>query len=100
MLKNILLVTGVAFMLAGCWGDERVMEWNSFIYPDKNNTKRSIKSPMKFDTLEECRDASIEQISKRKMIGIATYKCGLNCAYHDGMKTEICEKMMSPVKGK
>ena len=100
MLKNILLATCVAFILNGCFWGDKVEEWNSFIYPDKTDTKKSIKSPMKFNSLEECKEVSIDQIKQKNLLGIATYKCGLNCSYHEGMKLEVCEKMMTPAKEK
>lgn len=100
MLKNMLLATCFAFIVSGCFWGDKVEEWNSFIYPNKNETKKFIKSPMKFDTLQKCKEVSLDQIKQKNLQGIATYKCGLNCSYHEGMKTEVCEKMMSPAKEK
>ena len=42
MLRNLLLITTAAFLFNGCFGSEDEKKWNSFIYPDKTNTKRSL----------------------------------------------------------
>lgn len=96
MFKNLLLATTALFLLSGCFGGPQEEKWSAFIYPDKNNTKRNMKSPMTFETLQECKDESIKQIDRMNLKGSATFKCGLNCEFHDGMKVEICEKMLAP----
>ena len=49
---------------------------------------------MTFPTLEECKKTSIFEIQKQNLENISTFKCGLNCKYHYGMKMEICQKML------
>lgn len=98
MLKNLALLSLTAFLLNGCFGEKKEEKWTAFIYPDKENSKRSVKSPITFKTLQECKDASIEQINNQNLQGSAIFKCGLNCNFHDGMKIEICEKMLSSVE--
>lgn len=99
MYKNLLLLTTTALLLSGCWGEKPDEKWHSFIYPDKTNTKRSLKSPIFFNNLQECQDESIKQLEILNVINLGTYKCGLNCEFHDGMKLEVCEKMLAaPVK--
>lgn len=95
MFKNILLITCFAFVINGCFGGDTEEKWTAFIYPDKNDTKKNIKSPMTFPTLEECKKASVLEIKKQNLEDIAMFKCGLNCKYHDGMKMEICQEMLS-----
>ena len=54
---------------------------------------------MTFSTLQECQDESKKQLAILKVSDLGTYKCGLNCEFHDGMKLEVCEKMLAaPVK--
>lgn len=96
MIKNLLAITCVAVLLSGCFGEKKEEKWISFIYPDKENTKRSLKSPVTFSTLQECKDQTIDQMKKMKITETGTFKCGLNCEFHDGMKLEICEKMLAP----
>lgn len=98
MIKNLLITCCTVFLLSGCFGGEKEEKWTAFIYPDKENTKKNIKSPMTFATLQECKEVSILEIKKQNLEDIATFKCGLNCKYHDGMKLEICEKMLSSVE--
>jgi|GEM_PF-820238 len=99
MYKNLLLLTATALLLSGCWGEKPEEKWHSFIYPDKENTKRSLKSPMVFKNLLECQEESKKQLAILKVTDLGTYKCGLNCEFHDGMKLEVCEKMLAaPVK--
>jgi len=98
MIRNLLLATCATILLTGCIGGEKKEEWSAFIYPDKENTKRNMKSPMTFSSLKECKEASLLQIEKQGIKDFATFKCGLNCSFHDGMKLEICEKMLAPTE--
>ncbi|MEZ4693066.1 MAG: hypothetical protein R2837_03485 [Aliarcobacter sp.] len=98
MIKNLLITCCTVFLLSGCFGGEKEEKWTAFIYPNKEDTKKNIKSPMTFATLQECKEVSILEIKKQNLEDIATFKCGLNCKYHDGMKLEICEKMLSSVE--
>ena len=97
MFRNIVFVAFITFLFAGCFG-ERETKWTSFIYPEKNDTKKFVKSPMTFASLEECKKVSILEIKNQNLEGLASFKCGLNCKYHDGMKMEICEEMLSSVE--
>ncbi|MFY9089066.1 hypothetical protein [Arcobacter aquimarinus] len=98
MIKNLLITCCTVFLLSGCFGGEKEEKWTAFIYPNKEDTKKNVKSPMTFATLQECKEVSILEIKKQNLEDIATFKCGLNCKYHDGMKLEICEKMLSSVE--
>ena len=95
MFKNLLLLTTATVLFTGCFGDPKEEKWNSFIYPDKNNNKRSLKSPMTFKSLQECQQESEKQLQKLNIVDVGTYKCGLNCSFHEGMKLEVCEKMLA-----
>lgn len=93
MKKSIIVAALSVLFLAGCLGgDNSKQEWTSLIYPDKENTKRSKASGV-FNTLEECKKASISELEKLGLSTRGTYQCGLNCSYHEGMKVEICEKL-------
>ena len=97
MVRSILLAVVATLFLSGCFSGEEQEEqkWHSFIYPDKSNTKRNLKSPMYFSSLEECKEESIKQLERMELTGIGTFKCGLNCEFHDGMQLEVCEKMLA-----
>lgn len=92
MIKNILLLSITIFILSGCMGKEKKEEWTAWIYPDKQNTKRSLKGNT-FKTLEECRKSSLLKMKELDIENSGDYNCGLNCKFHEGMKTEVCEKM-------
>ena len=53
MLKSLLLASCAVFLLSGCFGGEREEKWTAFIYPDKEDTKKNIKSPITFATLKD-----------------------------------------------
>lgn len=89
--KTIIFTILAAFLFSGC-GELPEQEWTSLIYPDKNNSKRNKKSGI-YNTLEECKQASILELDKLGFKDRGDYKCGLNCNYHEGMKVDICEKM-------
>ena len=92
MVKTVIFVTLTGFLFAGCFGNsDSKNEWTALIYPDKENTKRSKKHGI-YKSVEECRKASIEELSNLNLTNRGTYKCGLNCDYHEGMKVDICEK--------
>ncbi|AXH15242.1 hypothetical protein CRU99_03915 [Malaciobacter mytili] len=90
MLKLALVATSTIFLFSGCFNQNVKEEWTSFIYPDKENTKRSMKSGV-YATLNECKEASL---NKLKSLGLeGDYICGLNCTFNEEMKTEVCKKM-------
>ncbi|BAK73621.1 MAG: hypothetical protein AB7S49_12615 [Arcobacter sp.] len=93
MFKNILIMSCLIFLLNGCFGEKKEEKWTAFIYPKKEDTKNKIKSPITFTSLEECKKVSILEIKNQNLENIASFNCGLNCIYHDGMKLDICEKM-------
>lgn len=95
MIRNLILVIGCLFIFTGCVGGQKEEKWTAFIYPDKNDSKKNIKSPITFASLDECKKASIFEIKNQNLENIAFFKCGLNCSYHEGMKLEICEQMLS-----
>jgi hypothetical protein len=97
MFKNLILIGCTAFLLNGCFGKKKEEKWTAFIYPNKEDVKKNIKSPMTFGSLEECKQTSILEIKNQKLEKIAFFKCGLNCTYHEGMKVEVCEEMLSSV---
>jgi hypothetical protein len=97
MYKNLIFIGCIAILLNGCFGEKKEEKWSAFIYPDKTDSKKNIKSPMTFNTLEECKKVSLLEIKNQNLEGIASFKCGLNCSYHEGMKLQICEKMLSSI---
>ena len=97
MIKNLLFVSILATLFSGCiGGGEKEEKWTSFIYPDKENTKRHVKSPMTFKSLKQCTEESVKQMEILQLKDVGLFKCGLNCTYHEGMKSEICAQMLAP----
>lgn len=95
MFKKILFFSSLVFLLTGCFNEKKEEKWTAFIYPKKEDTKNKIKSPITFSSLEECKKVSILEIKKQNLENIASFNCGLNCIYHEGMKLDICEKMLN-----
>lgn len=93
MFKKLLLASLLAILFSGCFGEEKPATWTLYIYPDKANTKRKMIIPVKFNSLESCRKASVDVLSEKDLSQFGTYECGKNCEYHDGMKLDICEEM-------
>lgn len=98
MFKNLILIIYCTILFTGCFSDKKEEKWNAFIYPNKEDLKKNIKSPMTFKSLEECKQVSIFEIKKQKLEEIALFKCGLNCTYHEGMKLQVCEQMISSIE--
>ncbi|XPV69968.1 MAG: hypothetical protein ACNI25_05180 [Halarcobacter sp.] len=93
MKKIVLLSVLLSLLLTGCiGGGDSKKEWSALIYPDKNNTKRSKKIGV-YPKLEQCQEASKAELVKLGLETSGTYKCGLNCKYHEGMKVDICESL-------
>lgn len=92
MGKIFIFASILTIVFTGCIGDVEEKEWTSLIYPDKNNTKRSKKHGI-YNSLEECKKASKEELTKLDLLKRGSFQCGLNCEYHEGMKLDICEKM-------
>lgn len=90
-IKTLVLTSLVLILFTACFGEVTPKEWTSLIYPDKQNTKRSKKNGI-YPTLEECRKASLLELSNLKLEEKGTYNCALNCTFHEGMKVEICEE--------
>ncbi len=90
-LKKILTLICVMILFSSC-GNRTKDQWTSWIYPDKNNTKRSMNNGV-YDTLKICKISSLLKLKKLNMSTSGTYDCGLNCAFHNGMNTQICSEM-------
>ncbi len=97
MYKSLIFILGT-FIFSGCFGEQEAEKWTAFLYPNKNEMNKNIKSPMVFKSLEECKKASILQLEKLQLLDIGTFKCGLNCTYHEGMQKEICSKLLAEKK--
>ena len=74
MVKNLLLISCATILLNGCFGGEKEEKWTAFIYPIKEDTKKYVKSPITFNSLEECKKVSILEIQNQKLENIAFFK--------------------------
>lgn len=95
-MKILILSVMALFLLTGCLGqDGQATEgvWTSFIYPDKTNIKRSMEYG-KFETLETCTQASVKKLNELGLSQRGFIECGLNCSFHEGMKTLVCERVV------
>ena len=97
MKKVLFFAIFASIILTGCFGgqQEEVQPentWTSLIFPDINNEKRSKKHGI-YSTLEQCQEASKKELARLDLTTRGTYKCGLNCSYHEGMKLDVCESL-------
>lgn len=95
-MRTLYLGLVAAFLFTGCLGgSEQNSEgtWTSFIYPDKQNLKRSMEYGQ-FNTLDECTQASVKKINELGLAQRGFIECGLNCSFHEGMKTLVCERVV------
>ena len=94
-MKTFLFTVALVAIFAGCQEGKISSNevWTSFIYPDKTNIKRSMEYN-KFNSLSECKTASGLKLKELDLTARGFYECGLNCAYNDGMKTLICERVV------
>jgi hypothetical protein len=95
-MKKYFLGLAILTLLVGCSSKENKGEgvWTSLIYPDKNNPKRNMEYG-KFPNLQMCQKASYDKLKSMELLSRGYSECGLNCSFHEGMKTLICEEMVT-----
>lgn len=91
-----LLPIIVSLIFAGCNVENNSVSevWTAFVFPNKVNTKRSIQVGQ-FPSLEICQKNALIKLEEINAVEIGFVECGLNCSFHDGMKTTICERMVT-----
>lgn len=93
ILKTIILTSLTSLVLTSCMDTKEVeKEWTSFVYPDKQNKKRSVKIGV-YESLEQCQEASKKKLIEIQAEKIGFYKCGYGCAFNKAMKSDICKRM-------
>lgn len=92
MIKNILFISIIVSIFTGCFSSSGEEKWTIYIYPDKDNTKRTLIAPVKFPTYEICKKEAELFLEEKGLVTKGSYKCGKNCKFHDGMKLDICEE--------
>tara|TARA_B100002003_G_scaffold8397_1_gene7413 strand:- start:476 stop:754 length:279 start_codon:yes stop_codon:yes gene_type:complete len=84
---SILLLV-VVLSLSGCFHEK----WEGFVYPNKNDLTAHINIGI-YETLDQCRTASLQTLSRLHAIKSGDYECGLNCKWGAGIGSiKICEK--------
>lgn len=84
-----------ASLFCSCSKNQKEENWTSYIYPDKNHKKRSLKLEKEYKSIEECKDSSKKYLMENQLKSNGFFKCGLNCKYNENMKIEICERMVT-----
>ena len=79
--RSIIFVLICSTALIGCSKDN----WDGYVYPDKNNLSDHIYVG-RFDSLEACRDASVEKLRSINALNKGDYECGRNC------KNGVCKE--------
>ena len=78
----------VVLIFSGCFKEE----WEGFVYPNKNDLTVH-KNIGVFKTLEQCRSASFNMLSRLNASESGDYECGLNCEWGAGIGSiKICKK--------
>lgn len=90
-MKTYFLIIIFSFLFTACSTQNKKDSWSSFIFPDKNNTKRSIILKEKFINQNTCKNSSKQYIKQSKFIN-AKYICSLNCSFNKNLNMQICEK--------
>ena len=86
-IKMVLIISSV-LILSSCFSEQ----WEGFVYPDKNNLTVH-QGVGVYESLEACRAASLELLSRISSIEKGDYECGLNCKSENGFSVvKICEK--------
>ncbi len=86
--QRIILIVLSALLLSSCFKEE----WEGFVYPDKNDLTIH-KSIGVYESLESCREASWEMLSRMNSLERGDYECGLNCEYRSNLGgIKVCEK--------
>jgi hypothetical protein len=85
---TMLLVISSALLLSSCFKEE----WEGFVYPNKNDLTAHRNIGV-YESLESCRAASHDMLSRISSINKGDYECGLNCEYRSDMGSiKICER--------
>jgi len=89
MNKFIPLISlSLCIVLCACSNDQ----WEGFVYPNKNNL-RVHRNIGVYESLESCRAAAWDMLSRISSIENGDYECGLNCEYRSDMgDIKVCEK--------
>ncbi len=82
-----LVIIIIALILAGCGRDK----WDGHVYPNKYDLSQAIYIG-EFDSLEDCREASLEMLENLNAFEMGEYECGKNCKPSDYGDILICEE--------
>lgn len=96
-MKFLFSAIALVFIFSGCTSSEKGsdnQEWTLFIFPDKNNSKRSMKQGV-YPSLKMCQEASNAKLIQIDALEAGFSECGLNCSFHEGMKSVICERVVT-----
>lgn len=77
----------LSIFLISCGGEK----WEGFVYPNKNDLTAD-KYIGTYGSLESCRAAAWEMLSKISSMEAGDYECGLNCKPSDFGDIKVCEK--------
>ena len=75
------------FASLGC-GKER---WSGYVFPDRNNLLVN-RTVGEFQSLEACKDASMETLQEMNATQNGYYECGKNCKSGSDYYLRDCEK--------
>ncbi len=83
-----LLLLILTLVFSGCFKEE----WEGVVYPNENDFY-DYKYIGVYKSLESCRAAALDTLSRLNPTERGDYECGLNCKYKDGMGSiRVCEK--------
>ena len=87
---RIALAAFTALLLHGCSGEQ----WQGFVYSDSAD-RRTQHHLGSYDTLEHCRDATLDYLQAHDSLIGGGYECGKGCRPQPGYESvQICETTM------
>lgn len=89
---KIASISALTLLLSGCIGEPKDEIWTGWVYPSKENTKRSVEIGQ-FKSFNECK---VSAQNKMKSLDVETsgfFKCGLNCEFSESYKMLVCEEV-------
>ncbi len=85
VIRAVLIVI-LFTVISGCGGDS----WEGIVFPNKNKLLM-YRSIGPYETLEECKKASMEKLETMNALDIGYYECGKNCKAGTSSYNRGCE---------
>ncbi len=85
VIRAVLMIV-LFTVISGCGGDN----WEGIVFPNKNKMLM-FSSNGPFETLDECKNASMEKLESKNALDTGFYECGKNCKAGSSSYNRGCE---------